>query len=257
MTSKVSLTMLGTLAIFSACEGLFEGIYDQPTDGNGKQTVEGQFYIDASNWAQWHYIDLKAATDSLTADSTFDISSAFSTYEIPTTLQGAEDGKSGIYTYWYDVLGKGLSNNKFSSYTPTDAQEEPISWTIAVHRNNVRVNGIGVFETHYTDISSIPTDTSTLSNLTFTPDEWNEKDVWVVQSWMLQGFIGNQGISTNRVLSSWLTVDIPPLPPSFTLNRHVFIVKLHDGTYAALQLEDYQSNAGVKCCLTVNYKYPL
>ncbi len=249
--------MLGTLTLFPACEGLFEDIYDQPTDGNDSPAVEGQLYIDASDWTQWHYIDLKAIADSIMTDSTFDASSAFRTYGIPTDREETGDGYSGIYTYWYDVLGKGLSNNRFESYYPTAAQEEPDSWTIAVHRNNVRVNGIGASETSYTDIGALPSDTAAFGRLTFTPDGWNEKDVWVVQSRMLQGYIGNQGISTNSVLSGWLSVDIPPLPPSFTLNSHVFIVKLHDGTYAAIQLEDYQSTSGVKCCLTINYKYPL
>ncbi len=249
--------MLGTLTLFPACEGLFDDIYDTPTDGVDRLAVEGQLYIDASSWTQWHYIDLKSVTDSIAADSTFDASSAFRTYGIPTEIQETGDGENGIYTYWYDVLGVGLSNNRFESYSPTAAQEEPDSWTFAVHRNNVRVNGMGVFETIYTDIDAVPSDTAAFSKLTFTPDEWNEKDVWVVQSQMLQGYIGNQGINTNRVLSGWLTVDIPPLPPTFTMNNHVFIIKTHDGTYAALQLADYLSKAGVKCCLTINYKYPL
>ena len=257
MKSRVSLIMLGVITLLSACEGLFEDIYDQPADTASKQTVEGQLYVDASSWTHWHYIDLQAVTDSLIADSTYNPSSAFQTYAIPSTLQGTEDGKSGIYTYWYDVYGKGISKHEFRSYSPTDAQAEPASWTFAVHRNNVRVNGIGVFETNYTTLDSIPSDTSAFSHLTFTPDQWNETDVWIIQAQMLSGLIGNQGISANSVLSGWIRVDIPPMPPSFTLNNHVFIVKLHDGTYAALQLENYQSSSGVKCCLTINYKYPI
>jgi len=50
-------------------------------------------------------------------------------------------------------------------------------------------------------------------------------------------------------------VEFPP-PPNFKLNNHVFIVRFNDGTYAAVQLENYQSPAGVKCNLTINYKYP-
>ena len=49
---------------------------------------------------------------------------------------------------------------------------------------------------------------------------------------------------------------IPPMPPAFSLNNHVFILRLKDGTYAALQLENYQSSTGKKCWLTINYKYP-
>ena len=46
------------------------------------------------------------------------------------------------------------------------------------------------------------------------------------------------------------------MPPQFVHNNHVFILRLNDGTYAALQLEDYLSPTGTKCYLTINYKYP-
>ncbi|MDE6714946.1 MAG: HmuY family protein, partial [Muribaculaceae bacterium] len=68
---------------------------------------------------------------------------------------------------------------------------------------------------------------------------------------------GNQGILVNNVLSTWLKVNLPPIPPSFTLNNKVFIIKTPEGRFGAIQLENYQSSTGVKCCLTINYKYPL
>lgn len=74
---------------------------------------------------------------------------------------------------------------------------------------------------------------------------------------MLLGLIGNQGIDINSTLSSWLTIDIPPMPPAFTLDSRVYILRLDDGSLAALQLENYQSNTGTKCCLTIKYRYPL
>ena len=43
--------------------------------------------------------------------------------------------------YWFDVFGEGIKKNTFSYYTPTEGQEEPEEWTLAVHRNNVRTNG--------------------------------------------------------------------------------------------------------------------
>ena len=73
---------------------------------------------------------------------------------------------------------------------------------------------------------------------------------------MLLGSVPSQGIAINKVLSSWLSMEIPPMPPSFSLNNHVFILRLKDGTYAAIQLENYLSPKGVKCWMTINYKYP-
>ncbi len=133
---------------------------------------------------------------------------------------------------------------------------QPDAWHIAVHRNNVRTNGGAAYETSYTSMQDLPESSEAFADATFTADEWNQLDVWAVQSRMLQGLIGNQGIEVNPVLSKWLVMDIPPMPPAFTLNNHVFIVRFADDTCAAIQLENYQSPTGIKCCLTINYKYP-
>lgn len=84
----------------------------------------------------------------------------------------------------------------------------------------------------------------------------DENEVWDSQSQMLQSLVPSQGIKLNRVLSSWLKMIIPPMPPQFVHNNHIFILRLADSTYAALQLEDYLSLTGTKCYLTINYKYP-
>ena len=91
---------------------------------------------------------------------------------------------------------------------------------------------------------------------TFQEDEWSENEVWEDQSQMLMSLIGCQGIRINKVLSSWLRIDIPPMPPAFTMNKHVFIVRLKNGKYAALLLKNYIGTDGTKCWLTINYKYP-
>lgn len=121
----------------------------------------------------------------------------------------------------------------------------------------VRTNGGAVARTEFTDMEQLPSSRDFYEALEYTPDEWNEQDVWIIQDRMLSGLIGNQGIEINNVLSSWLRIDIPPMPPAFTPDTRVFVLRLRDGSYAALQLVDYQSQTGVKCCLTLKYKYPL
>ena len=262
MTSgKDILNQTGCVAVallLTACEGLFGGIYDEAPETAKQEvaaqgdTISGTLYIDASSWTDWYYIDLRAMVDSVAAGKS--IPQDFTAYPIPTTLTGVGDGKTGIYTYWFDVWGQGISVNEFRNFKPIDPQPEPPNWTFAVHRNNVRTNGGTVYETALTDIKDVRKITD---DGLFTPDEWSEKTVWADQSQMLSSLVGSQGIKVNKVLSSWLRVDIPPMPPAFTLNNHVFILRLNDGTCAALQLENYQSTKGVKCCLTINYKYPL
>lgn len=244
------LHLLAGIVLLTSCHGALDELYDTPTESIDIR--EGQLYVDASCWLCWYYLDFNTANHRFAEGGT---GSAFVKMDIPTERAEGQSS-SGIYTYWYDVFGAGLSNHDFRGFTPTAAQPEPASWHIAVHRNNVRTNGGAAYETPFTSMAELPESSEAFADATFTEDEWNELDVWTVQSQMLQGIIGNQGIEVNSVLSSWLRVDIPPVPPVFTLNNHVFIIRFEDGTYAALQLENYQSPAGTKCCLTINYKYP-
>ncbi len=248
--------MIATLAALQSCNGIMDGIYDNPPAAPAA-TVDGQLYIDASDWAEWHYIDFPALARAVNDDPEFNTSSLWSTYPVAMPGEGSADGKSGIYTYWYDVFGQGISVYEFRDHTPGPAQQAAENWTIAVHRNNVRTNGCAAAVTDYRNIDDLPTDAEYLESLHYEQDAWNETDVWVIQDHMLEGLIGNQGIEVNPVLSSWLEVKIPPMPPAFVLNDWVFVLRLPDGTYGALQLADYQSPRGVKCCLTINYRYPL
>ena len=251
--------------LLTACEGLFNGLYDNDKLAERKEekiaAAAGQLYVDASEWGMWYYLDFKELQDSVNTlkakDSLATYTYQWKAYDIPTERTAETDGPAGIYTYWYDVFGAGISVNERRDFYPTAPQPTPERWDIAVHRNNVRTNGAGVYETGYTSMADLPEGKEAFAGCTFTEDAWSEKEVWVVQSQMLSGLIGNQGIEINPVLSRWLIVSIPPMPPQFTLNNHVFILRLSDGTFAALQLENYQNSSGKKCCLSINYRYPL
>lgn len=251
ITSVIALIYLiiSGVGMLSGCQGIMSGIYDDPIE-RLDPTKRGQLYIDASAWDKWHYVDITA---SLPQWQSYGIPD----HEADTHITVPQPEETGIYTYWFDIYGSGTSDPEYQGFTSTAKQVEPDQWTIAVHRNNVRTNGCGVHETLYTSIEHIPRDAEWLQHLDYTKDEWNQTSVWTVRDRMLSGIIGNQGIYVNNVLSGWLNMIIPPMPPSFSLNNHVFILKLSDGTYAALQLSDYISTSGNKCCLTINYKYPL
>ncbi len=256
------------LLMLTACEGIFDGIYDKPTT---TPPAKGQLVIDATSWSDWYYVDLphlqqlEAQGDSV---ALLKAQTEYTAYPIPMDATGDKDEteaghdaatqgqKPGQYMYWFDVFGQGIKNNKFTYFTPTNAQTAPEEWTFAVHRNNVRTNCGEVYETSFTSMDELPETSESFHNMTFTADEWSENDVWDSQAQMLLCYVPSQGIAVNKVLSSWLAMEIPPVPPTFTHNNHVFILRLKDGTYAALQLENYLSPKGVKCYLTVNYKYP-
>lgn len=256
-TTNLKITIAGVcIMLLSACNGLFDDIYDTPPT---VVPAKGQIVVDATSWTDWYYIDLsklQKLSEQHDDEALLKAQTEFKAYPIPMTLTKESDGKSGQYMYWFDVFGQGISKNEFRSFTPTDSQQEPAEWTFAVHRNNVRTNGGEVYETSYTSIDQLPATSEEFANVKFTPDEWTENEVWDSQEQMLQGLVPSQGIKINKVLSSWLSLEIPPMPPAFTKNNHVFILRLSDGTCAALQLEDYLSPSGTKCYLTINYKYP-
>lgn len=236
--------------LLTACNGVFEDIYDEPPT-----PASGDLYVDASDWTQWHYLDVHALHTAKMKDE--QPAQTWQTLHVPADDIGTFDADgSGIYTYWYDVFGEGLARHELRSKYATARQPEPDQWDIAVHRNNVRTNGGAVFETTLTDLREVGT-AITYAAQPFVGDEWNETDVWVVRDKMLSGLIGNQRIQVNSVLSRWLEVTLPPIPPAFSHNPHVFIVRFSDGTYAALRLKSHLSPQNVKCCLTIEYKYPL
>ena len=246
----------------TACTGILDGIYDHP-----KEIVpaKGQIVVDATSWSDWYYIDLHRL-HQLTVDgdeeALLKAQTEFTAYPISMEPTGdkvatpPDDRKPGQYMYWFDVFGAGITNNRFVYYQPTATQAAPEEWTFAVHRNNVRTNGGAVLETTYTSMNDLPESSDAFRNMKFTEDEWTENEVWDSQDQMLLGNVPSQGIEINKVLSSWLCMDIPPMPPAFSMNNHVFILRLNDGSYAALQLENYLSPNGTKCHLTINYKYP-
>lgn len=253
----IKIAIAGASALsFAACNGIFDDIYDTPTT---VLPAKGQLIIDATSWTDWYYVDLNALQRLAEAGDTAALETAqteFAPYPIPMSLTGDGDGRTGQYMYWFDVFGEGIKKSEFRSFTPTDKQTEPEEWSFAIHRNNVRTNGGVAYETAFTSMDQLPESSDSFTDVEFAADEWTENEVWDSQEQMLLGNVPSQGIGVNKVLSSWLTLDIPPMPPAFTKNGHVFLLKLADGSIAALQLEDYISPSGAKCYLTINYKYP-
>ena len=57
------LCMLGAIVSLSACKDVFNHLYDD--DPWDIVLQDGQLYIDASSWTDWHYINLNATTDNV------------------------------------------------------------------------------------------------------------------------------------------------------------------------------------------------
>ena len=108
----------------TACNGLFDGIYD---DAPASPTItEGQLLVDATSWKDWYYVDfdsLQAYIEKKDTVGLLKAQSHFTPYHIPSSLStGTSNGQTGIYTYWFDVFGKGIAVNEKRSFKATDAQ---------------------------------------------------------------------------------------------------------------------------------------
>ena len=221
------------LTLAASCEGVFGGIYDEDR-GDETGVKPGQLYIDATSWNDWYYIDLDSLVDLIDKGDAAALQQAqtkFTPWPIPQTENTeAMRDSSGMYIYWFDIFGKGMSNYERRGYKPTAPQPEP------------------------EHLDEVPDSAQAFADKTFTPDTWSERDVWVDRKEMPNCIMGNQGIKINQVLSSWLVFNIPPIPPTYTFNNHVFILRTKDGEYFALQLANYTDTKGTTCYLTINYR---
>ncbi|MBQ3874798.1 MAG: HmuY family protein [Bacteroidaceae bacterium] len=233
-----------SLLLLSSCNGLFDGVYDEPSEGNVSEgeynpsTRRGRIVVNASTFDKWHYINLHDR--SVTA------------MDVPTLLTGEWDGKSGITYHEVDLKNDTYT---FRKLVKTDAMPEPSDWDFAVHKFDSRIKDGGAYETEFTSLDDLPS-ASEFSNVVFTEDVWSENSVMTDISGMLSYYIGYQNSLSNPVLGRWLVMDITTPPPTYHPSGKVYIVRLHDGTMAALHLANYISPNNLKGYLTIDYIYP-
>lgn len=212
---KIKFFLSGVVATLSlsACNGVFENIYDEPLAEGKKEfgfivtddkTCTGRIYIDATDYTEWHYIDLS---------------------------------------------GKEVITQKVEIDVPS-------KWDFAVHRYDVKTNGGAVMESTVTDFSSIAS-INGIHEDHFVTDEWTTDKITVDMSQMMDGVILYTEDYYNPCLSRWLTVDTSTMPPVYTLSGKIYLLRLSDGSYAALRLSNYMSDAAIKGFMTIDYLYPV
>lgn len=133
--------------------------------------------------------------------------------------------------------------------------EEPAAWDFAVHRYDAKTDGGSVLETSHTSFESLRA-AGGLPAGTFVADVWTTQQITVDMSHMMDGYLVYAESFYNAELSKWLDVDTSTMPPIYTASNRIYLVRLKDGSLAALRLTDYADDAGVKGYLTIDYIYP-
>lgn len=231
--------------LLTGCSGMFDGIYDKPmrdealqqgfnpSDETGRYTL----VLDARNYDEWVYIDLHKQT--------------LEKRPIPTSLTGEWDGKS-VWTR-YNVQG---SRYELLEERRVDTQEVPEEWDLAIHHFDVRTNGGSVLSTGYTSIDALPANATSFIGEQFIPDEWTNHQCIVDFSGMFDYNIWYQASPVNMVLTEWVRMDFSTPPPKYEASRRVYLLRMEDGTVAALHMTSYMSQAGTKGILSIDIKYP-
>lgn len=196
-----------------ACNGIFEGIYDMPTSATGNEygfipvdegTRMGRIYIDATDYTEWHYVDL---------------------------------------------------HDKQVTTTPV-GEAAPETWDFAVHRYDTKTNDGTVCESQTGSFDALPAPES-VSEEQWTADEWTTDRITIDMSKMMDGIILYAEDYWNPTLSRWLNVDTSTMPPIYTLSGKIYLLRLKDGTFAALRLANFMNDAAVKGYMTIDYLYPV
>ena len=198
----------------SACNGIFEHIYDAPSISEGTKTYgfvvvddetrTGRIYVDATAYTEWHYIDLHDKQ------------------VVTTVIDGAA----------------------------------PEKWDFAIHRYDAKTNDGAVAESTASDFGTLPA-VSSIPAEAFVTDEWTTGKITVDMSQMMDGIIRYAEDWYNPSLSGWLRVDTSTMPPIYTLSGKIYLLRLSDGTFAALRLANFMNGTAVKGFMTIDYLYPV
>jgi hypothetical protein len=170
------------------------------------------------------------------------------TEEATATTVGRIYVDATSYTRWTYLNFRALSMDTLDVTQPA-----PAEWDLALHRYDAKTNGGAVAETSARDFSEL----ATASVGEYRTDTWTTAKVVTDMSHMMDGYLSYVPSDYNETLSTWLNVDTSSMPPSYTLSGRIYIIRLADGTRAAVRLTNFMNAASVKGYMTLEYQYPL
>ena len=193
----------------------------KPTPG---KTLAKKMTVDATNYADWTYINLETGETEVHRDF-----SSWTSYKRDTVI----------------------------SRTPAKGSEADvkIKWHIAIHYFDVKTNGAEAVATTETDLDKV----TSLPTAGYKTDTLVRKRVITDMSKMMQDIVGYADEATlNATLGGWLILTPTGTMPPYTykLSGKVYVVKFKSGANAKLKFTDYSDATGQKKgVVTFSYVY--
>lgn len=136
----------------------------------------------------------------------------------------------------------------------------PATWHIAIHRYDVKTRDGAAYETAYTSLDALKADVVsgayTLPEATeYQADE--EGRITIDMSHMMEGYLTYDTCYINKVVGRWLNVDTSTMPPIYTMSGRVYLLRMADGTVAAILFTAYRHPKSGSGYISFDYLYPL
>ena len=179
------------------------------------------------------------------------VSDGFGFVEInPDTKSGTIYIDVTSYQRWVYI---NLKNKTIDTSNIVMDEAEPTAWDFAMHRYDVKTNGGAACETAYTSLDEVRSG-GIPAGAEFVEDSLSQ--VVIDMSHMMEGYLDYDTSYVNPVLSRWLDVDLSSMPPTYTPSLKAYIIRLYDGSHAALFFSNFMDEASVKGYVTIKYIYP-
>ena len=176
------------------------------------------------------------------------LSSCDGIYDDPSEMPGANDKNNAYsnidataYTNWVYL---NLADGSQTTLAYDNTADIPAGWTIAIHRYDIKTNSGSAYRTSYTSLSEVKTaaDKGTFpmpADSEFTADEPSK--ITIDMSHMMDGYIDYADADINKVLGKWLNVDTSSMPPTYTMDSNVYLVRTSGGDVYAIQFTGYSN----------------
>jgi len=162
---------------------------------------------------------------------------------------------ASAYTTWVYINLETLEAVAVEEYSGNNEITVPEEWHFALHRFDCKTNGGAVMETAYSSLEEL-LDSGNIPDGEFTEDVITDDVIAYDMSGMMEGIIIYAESDYNTELSKWMNVDLSVMPPIYTASNKVYLIRMKDGSLAAVRFTDFIGPSEVKGYVSFEFIYP-